>query len=83
LPMASVCNSSIEIREARGVRTLHFGSDWVQGAMRMSRPHDLELAYTREMMAALWLSSGWPALPRRILQIAFGAGSLTRFIHWY
>jgi len=81
--MASVCNSSIEIREARGVRTLHFGSDWVQGAMRMSRPHDLELAYTREMMAALWLSSGLPALPRRILQIAFGAGSLTRFIHWY
>lgn len=83
MPMASVCNSSIEIREARGVRTLHFGSDWVQGAMRMSRPHDLELAYTREMMAALWLSSGWPALPRRILQIGFGAGSLTRFIHRY
>ncbi len=81
--MASVCNSPIEIREARGVRTLHFGSDWVQGAMRMSRPYDLELAYTREMMAALLLSPGWPALPRRILQIAFGAGSLTRFIHWY
>jgi spermidine synthase len=71
----------IEIREARGVRTLHFGSDWVQGAMRLSRPWDLELAYTREMMAALLLSSRWPVLPVSILQIGLGAGSLTRFIH--
>lgn len=73
----------IEIREARGVRTLHFGSDWVQGAMRISRPKDLELAYTREMMAALLLSARWPAMPQRILQIGLGAASLTRFIHAY
>lgn len=73
----------IEIREARGVRSLHFGSDWVQGAMRVSRPNDLELAYTREMMSALLLSAGWPALPKRILQIGLGAGSLTRFIDRY
>ena len=74
---------SIEIRESRGVRTLHFGSDWVQGAMRVSRPWDLELAYTRDMMAALLLSADWPAMPERILQIGLGAGSLTRFIHRY
>lgn len=73
----------IEIREARGVRTLHFGSDWVQGAMRVARPWDLELLYTREMMAALLLSVDWPAMPCRILQIGLGAGSLTRFIHRY
>lgn len=73
----------IEIREARGVRSLHFGSDCVQGAMRVSRPNDLELAYTREMMSALLVSAGWPALPKRILQIGLGAGSLTRFIHRY
>jgi len=71
----------IEIREARGVRTLHFGSDWVQGAMRMSRPRDLELAYTRDMMAALLLSADWPCMPKRILQIGLGAASLTRFIY--
>jgi len=70
----------IEIREARGVRTLHFGSDWVQGAMRINRPNDLELAYTREMMAGLLFSAAWPALPKRILQIGLGAASLTRFI---
>ena len=73
----------IEIREARGIRTLHFGSDWVQGAMRVSRSWDLELVYTREMMAALLLSATWPAMPARILQIGLGAGSLTRFIHRY
>lgn len=71
----------IEIREARGVRTLHFGSDWVQGAMRIARPWDLELTYTREMMSALLLSRCWPDMPRRILQIGLGAGSLTRFIY--
>ena len=71
----------IEIREARGVRTLHFGSDWVQGAMRISRPNDLELAYTREMMSALLLAANWPAMPKRILQIGLGAASLTRFFY--
>ena len=70
----------IEIRESRGVRTLHFGSDWVQGAMRIARPKDLELAYTRDMMAALLLSAHWPTMPKRILQIGLGAASLTRFI---
>ena len=73
----------IEIRESRGIRTLHFGSEWVQGAMRVNRPWDLELAYTREMMAALLLSAGWPAMPQRVLQIGLGAGSLTRFIDRY
>jgi spermidine synthase len=73
----------IEIRESRGVRTLHFGSDWVQGAMRISRPWDLELTYTREMMAGLLLSASWPEMPQRILQIGLGAGSLTKFIHRY
>ncbi len=71
----------IEIREARGVRTLHFGSDWVQGAMRINRPNELELAYTREMMVGLLLSPNWPVLPKRILQVGLGAASLTRFIH--
>lgn len=74
---------AIEIRESRGVRTLHFGSDWVQGAMRISRPRDLELAYTREMMAVLTLSPDWPQMPQRILQIGLGAASITRFIDAY
>lgn len=62
------------------MRSLHFGSAWVQGAMRIRRPFALELAYTREMMACLLLrpDKGWP---RRALLIGLGAGSLAKFIH--
>ena len=44
----------MSVRDA-GVRYLHFGSEWVQGAMRIRRPFALELAYTREMLAGLLL----------------------------
>ncbi|NTV10280.1 MAG: fused MFS/spermidine synthase [Zoogloea sp.] len=69
----------IDISEEAGVRYLHFGSEWVQGAMRIRKPHALELAYTREMMAGLLMRPApWP---RNALLIGLGAGSLTRFIH--
>jgi spermidine synthase len=72
--------SSVDISEEAGVRQLHFGSDWVQGAMRIARPWSLELAYTREMMAGLLMraSSNWP---RNALLIGLGAGSLAKFIY--
>ena len=71
---------SIEMSEEAGVRFLHFGSEWVQGAMRVARPYSLELEYTREMMACLLLHADgdWP---RRVLQVGLGAASLTKF--WY
>ena len=50
--------SSIDIREEAGVRTLHFGSEWIQGAMRIARPWQLELDYTKEMMASLLMREG-------------------------
>lgn len=68
---------SIDIREDSGVRTLHFGSDWVQGAMRIARPWNLELEYTREMMASLLLRDA----PRKVLLIGLGAASLTKFLY--
>lgn len=71
---------SIDISEEDGVRYLHFGSDWVQGAMRVARPWSLELAYTREMLAGLILRPV-EAWPRRILQIGLGAGSLSKFLY--
>lgn len=70
----------VDISEEAGVRYLHFGSDWVQGAMRIARPWSLELAYTREMMAGLLLRppAEWP---RSALLIGLGAGSLGKFIY--
>src|SRR5512134_2739579 len=72
--------SSIQISEERGVRYLHFGSRWIQGAMRIARPYALELEYTRDMMFPLLLRAGggWP---RTVLSIGLGAGSIARFLH--
>jgi spermidine synthase len=72
--------TSIEISEERGVRYLHFGSPWVQGAMRIARPWALELEYTREMMMPLVLRAD-PAWPASVLQIGLGSASLTKFLH--
>mgnify|MGYP002335817198 CR=1 FL=1 len=62
------------------MRYLHFGSDWVQGAMRIARPWALELDYTREMMAGLLLrpEQNWP---KKVLQIGLGAASVTKFLY--
>ena len=70
---------NIDISEEAGVRYLHFGSSWVQGAMRIARPFALELDYTREMMVPLLLhGADWP---RKVLQIGLGAASVTKFLH--
>ena len=71
---------SIDIREEAGVRSLHFGSEWVQGAMRIARPWNLELDYTREMMASLLLRDS-DRFPRKVLLIGLGAASLTKFLY--
>jgi spermidine synthase len=80
-------STPIDISEQAGVRYLHFGSDWIQGAMRLNRPDALELIYTREMMAGLLLREGLASdgglWPRRVLIIGLGAASLTRFVYRY
>jgi len=67
----------IDIREEAGVRTLLFSSEWIQGAMRIARPWNLELEYTREMMASLLLREP----PGKVLLIGLGAASLTKFLY--
>jgi spermidine synthase len=70
----------IDISEEAGVRYLHFGSTWIQGAMRIARPWNLELEYTQEMMVSLLLrdDAHWP---RKVLLIGLGAASLTKFLY--
>lgn len=70
----------IDISEEAGVRYLHFGSSWIQGAMRIARPWHLELDYTREMMASLLLRDD-SRFPRNVLLIGLGAASLTKFLY--
>jgi spermidine synthase len=71
---------SIDIKEEAGVRSLHFGSDWIQGSMRIARPWNLELEYTKEMMASLLLRDE-SRFPRKVLLIGLGAASLTKFLY--
>ena len=73
------------ISEFDGVRYLHLGTAWVQGAMRIARPRKLELDYIQRMMAwLLWLPSdalGPASPPGRAVQLGLGAAAITRFTH--
>ena len=69
----------VTLSEFDGVRYLHLGSVWVQGAMRIKKPQVVELEYVQRMLAALlWLPS--EALGQgRAVQLGLGAGAITRF----
>ncbi len=71
--------ADIVVSEEAGVRYLHFGSRWIQGAMRLQRPWALELEYTRLMMAPLVVRPE-PAWPRDVLVVGLGAASQLRFL---
>jgi spermidine synthase len=70
-------DESVYVTEKYGVRSLHIGSDTIQSSMRLARPHDLELAYTRSMMAFLLFHS----TPSRVLMVGLGGGSLAKFVY--
>lgn len=67
----------VTLSEMDGVRYLHFGTEWVQGAMRIRKPNWIELEYAQQMMAwMLFIDS-----PRHIVQLGLGTGALTKFCH--
>ena len=61
--------------EEDGFRYLHFGSPWIQGAMKVGRPYELVLEYPKQMMAC----GLFVLQPRQIVQLGLGAASLTKF----
>jgi len=65
------------ITEFEGVRSLHLGTSWVQGAMRLARPDAIELEYVQMMM--MWLL--FVPQPRRIAQLGLGSAALTKFCY--
>jgi spermidine synthase len=72
--------SELLISEHNGLRTLHFGSEWIQGRMRLSKPYDLVLGYAQEMTAALLFVPP----PARVYVAGLGVGALPRWAlhHW-
>jgi len=65
------------LSELDGIRYLHLGTEWVQGAMRLRKPDELVLAYTQQMMA--WLLFLEPDRDSHVGVLGLGAGSLLRF----
>lgn len=64
----------VTFSEEGGVRFLHFGTEWVQGAMRLRRPDAIELEYAQQMMAwSLFIDA-----PTAIAQLGLGAAALTK-----
>ncbi|OFA07511.1 spermidine synthase [Duganella phyllosphaerae] len=63
------------ITEYQGVRSLHLGTSWVQGAMRIAKPDNIELEYVQMMM--MWLL--FIDSPRHIVQLGLGSAALTKF----
>ncbi len=67
----------VTFSEEDGVRYLHFGTEWIQGAMRLADPDTIELEYAQQMMIwTLFLER-----PRAIAQLGLGAAALTKFCH--
>ena len=70
---------SATVSESGGVRYLHLGTPWVQGAMRLADPDRLELEYVQRMMAWLLLRPVEVLHRGHAVQLGLGAGSITRF----
>ena len=76
-PRRRIVYAPLTFSEHDGVRYLHFGTDWIQGAMRLSRPDRIELEYAQQMMA--WML--FIHAPRHVVQLGLGAASLTKFCY--
>jgi spermidine synthase len=67
--------------EFDGVRYLHLGTPWVQGAMRIRKPRQIELEYVQRMMAwMLWRPTEQVAEGHAV-QLGLGGAAITRFTH--
>ena len=69
------------ISEADGVRYLHLGTPWVQGAMRMRKPLAIELEYVQRMMVWMLLRPSDELGEGHAVQLGLGAGAITRYCH--
>ena len=69
------------LSEADGVRYLHLGTPWVQGAMRINKPQVLELEYIQRMMVWMLLRPEAELTRGHAVQLGLGAAAITRYCH--
>ncbi|MEP6739706.1 MAG: spermidine synthase [Caldimonas sp.] len=70
---------AVTISESRGIRYLHLGTPWIQGAMRIDDPLVIDLEYVQRMMAWLLFRSEGEMTEGHVVQLGLGAGAITRF----
>jgi spermidine synthase len=71
----------VTVSEADGVRYLHLGTPWVQGAMRIRKPYEVELEYVQRMMAWMLLRPQDEVDAGHAVQLGLGAAAITKFCH--
>jgi len=69
----------VTFSESGGIRYLHFGSELIQGAMRMRDPDEIYLEYNQQMMAWLLFLETKPKM--QVAQLGLGTGALTKFTY--
>jgi spermidine synthase len=69
------------LSEFEGVRYLHLGTPWVQGAMRVRKPHAIELDYVQRMMVWMLFREGARVTHGHAVQLGLGSAAITRFCH--
>jgi spermidine synthase len=69
----------VTFSESGGIRYLHFGTELIQGAMRLRDPNEIYLEYNQQMMAWLLFLQSKPGM--RVAQLGLGTGALTKFTH--
>lgn len=78
---ATVSQTEVSLSEQDGIRYLHLGTPWVQGAMRLDAPFHIELEYVQRMMAWLLFVPASTVAGRHAMQLGLGAGAITRFCY--
>lgn len=78
-PFSNLRHEAPFILEDGNGRSLHFTIGEIQSRMRLDRPDELQLDYTRTMMGFLLLVPR----PRKVAMVGLGGGSLVKFCHRY
>ncbi len=71
----------VNFSEHGNSRYLHLGTPWIQGAMNIKEPFELELEYVQRMMAGLLFLKNASVSGRHAMQLGLGAASLTKFCY--
>jgi len=71
----------VNFSEDGKTRYLHLGTPWIQGAMNLKEPFELDLEYIQRMMVGLLFIPTTSVAGRHAMQLGLGAASLTKFCY--